>query len=165
MSRRTPEKCRFCACYSHAWVPTQRWGVVMTDIRDAHLLGAHVWSMLHAGRSFYACSRTFSDKPTLLHQAIFPSSLIDHKNHNGLDCRRDNIREASRKQNSRNRRPSVGKFSTFLGVSYENGKWRARIFVDGKRLQLGHFALEEDAALAYNFAAHEHFGEFARFNR
>jgi hypothetical protein len=144
------------------------------DNADAHLLMHFVWSAKKDGRAFYAYSNTYARHThgrlhaNKLHQAILPEKQrIDHKDHNGLDCRRINIREATSQQNGRNRLPELGGISRFNGVSWakRERKWLARLSLGERRLRLGFFELEEDAALAYNFSAHEHFGEFARFNR
>jgi AP2-like factor, euAP2 lineage len=57
--------------------------------------------------------------------------------------------------------------SRFKGVSFITSKkqWRAAIKVNKKSITLGHFKTEEDAALAYNKAAREHFGDQAYQNR
>ncbi|HVK61868.1 MAG TPA: AP2 domain-containing protein [Bdellovibrionales bacterium] len=56
--------------------------------------------------------------------------------------------------------------STYRGVSFSKseGKWRAGIEVDGQSINLGNFASEKDAALAYNKAARKHFGAMAYQN-
>jgi hypothetical protein len=56
--------------------------------------------------------------------------------------------------------------SSYRGVSFikANGKWRAAIEVDGQARNLGSFALEGNAALAYNDAALEYFGPGAYQN-
>ncbi len=169
---RVPE-CNFCECFSHAWAPTQRWGVILVDADDAHLLSV-VWTLTaRVSQSFYAASRSRLLRrgrlqKTCLHQAVFPDQqLLDHKNRNGLDCRKTNLRDATHQQNSQNRPSHMGSSSTYKGVYWNKNerKWRASIFVGKVSLNLGYFHLEEDAALAYNFAAHEHYGEFARFNQ
>jgi len=92
------------------------------------------------------------------------SRFADHKNHNGLDNRRSNLRIVTNQLNSRNRlkwsRPST---SRFKGVTRraDNGKWRAGIRINGKRQNLGQYDSEEAAHAAYVAAAKQLFGEFA----
>jgi len=89
----------------------------------------------------------------------------DHINGNKLDNRRENLRPATSKQNSRNR-PSFRGISSFRGVTwdYERGKWRSDIKVDGKHKFLGRFDDENAAAIAYNHAATLYYGKFAYLN-
>ena len=56
--------------------------------------------------------------------------------------------------------------SRFKGVHWFKPlqKWRAQIIVNYRQITLGTFVVEEDAARAYDAAAHKHFGEFARPN-
>ncbi len=95
----------------------------------------------------------------------FAGKSIDHKNGDSLLNIRENLRPATQSQNTANR----CKFSNstgFLGVS-KNGaapRWRARIMREGKMIQLGSYGSPEAAAEAYNKAAIENFGEFARLN-
>lgn len=101
-----------------------------------------------------------------------PLINVDHKNHNGLDCRRENLRTCSRDENMRNMCTPTTNSSGFKGVSWHKGdrKWRAYIKVsDGlKKRQyahLGNFDSREQAAAAYNAAAVQRFGEFALLNQ
>ncbi len=91
---------------------------------------------------------------------------VDHRNHNGLDCRRDNMRNCTHAQNIMNERPRAGHSSQYKGVSwYKAGrKWRAYIRVGGVLIFLGGFQTEKIAAVAYDKAAHKHFGEYAYLN-
>lgn len=92
---------------------------------------------------------------------------VDHINHNPLDNRRENLRLCSRSQNQSNRLLTAGSLSGFKGVSYLEGHktpWQARVNINGKQEYLGCFATKEQAALAYNEAAKQHFGEFACLN-
>lgn len=106
------------------------------------------------------------------HNLLDETKIIDHKNRNGLDNQKSNLRNCTYQQNSRNKR-SFGK-SKYSGVSIASkwGKrknklliyWRAGIQVGKTRFHLGMFKTEEEAALAYNIAAQKHFGEFAHLN-
>ena len=91
---------------------------------------------------------------------------IDHVNGNGLDNRKCNLRICTPLENSRNKGVSKNNKSGFKGVSWFklNGKWRAYIDVDGKKVYLGFFNCSIKAAKAYNEAAVKYFGEFARLN-
>lgn len=91
---------------------------------------------------------------------------VDHVNGDTLDCRRVNLRLATRSQNAANRHREIRSFSRFRGVSpnHRGGKWRATITHQGRRMLLGSFDTEEAAAAAYNEAAVRMFGEFAAPN-
>ncbi len=86
----------------------------------------------------------------------------DHINHNTLDNRRQNLREATPLENSRNKKQGKGK-SRYKGVSPVKGRWIAQIGIGGQNY-IGSYKTEIDAAKAYDAAAMKHFGEFARLN-
>jgi hypothetical protein len=103
-----------------------------------------------------------------LHQLIMrpPKGMdVDHRNHNGLDCRRENMRICTRSQNIAHSRKKTGS-SRFKGVFWVEvlRKWRSRIKVNYKGIHLGVFIDEVKAARAYDKAALEYFGEFAYTN-
>jgi len=88
---------------------------------------------------------------------------IDHRNRNTLDNRRRNLRWATRAQQAQNRMRNNA--CGYKGLFRNDcGQFTARITVSGKRLILGTFPTPERAARAYNTAALQHFGEFARLN-
>ena len=93
----------------------------------------------------------------------------DHINHNGLDNREANLRVCSRTENMRNRRANIVGSSRFKGVSYiwckSSGKWRASIKFGENPTILGDFSSEEEAAVAYDNAALQYFGDFACTNK
>lgn len=103
-----------------------------------------------------------------MHRSILdaPDGIqVDHINHNTLDNRRENLRLCTNLENSRNR-ISIRGSSRYKGVGWhkQRSKWRAYIKVNGKDISLGLFTKEVDAAVVYNNAAIEHFGEFANLN-
>lgn len=109
------------------------------------------------GRMWY---RQIMDR--VLGQATPDDLFVDHINGNAWDNRRKNLRVATREQNTQNRRGN-GKY--LKGVTPgRGGKFRASIKSNGLRTSLGTFTTEEQAALAYDHAARERFGEFARLN-
>jgi len=101
-----------------------------------------------------------------MHQHILSGAKeIDHKNGNGLDNRRENLRSVSRAENQQNRRGlNANNTSGFIGVSPEGNRWRATIRVSGHQRHLGYFDTAEEAAQARDFATREAFGDFARLN-
>ena len=104
-----------------------------------------------------------------LHRVIMGSPesfVVDHINGNTLDNRKINLRVCSFKDNTRNRKPHAGSSSQYKGVGWHkhSGKWAASIRVDNKLISLGYYHIEKEAAEAYDKAALEHFGEFARLN-
>lgn len=94
----------------------------------------------------------------------WPSDQIDHKNNLTADNSFENLRQASRTDNNRNRRFKKNK-TGFKGVSLHgtSKKWTANIWKDGKQQYLGLFDTPEQAHKAYRAAAVEMHGEFANF--
>jgi hypothetical protein len=91
---------------------------------------------------------------------------VDHVNGNKVDNRRANLRLATRSQNNRNKPLQGNNTSGFRGVAYHkpSGFWVARVFVNKRQTSLGCYRTAEEAAHAYDAAAREHYGTFARLN-
>lgn len=91
--------------------------------------------------------------------------VIDHIDGNPSNNKITNLRACeSNKDNLRNTKPQEGT-SKYKGVRlHKEGKWTAQITVDRKSIYLGSFDEELDAAEAYNRAAKEYFGDYARAN-
>ena len=93
--------------------------------------------------------------------------LVDHRNRDTLDNRRENLRLATHSQNQFNKGKTTRKTtSRFIGVFFEkySGRWVARTTVEGKRIWLGRFDSEIEAARVYDEAAKKYHGEFAQLN-
>jgi hypothetical protein len=95
-----------------------------------------------------------------------PDIDVDHINGNGLDNRRQNLRACDSAQNMHNARMSRNNTSGFKGVSWhgKSSKWRATITLKRKHICVGLFRDKVEAARAYDKAAVELYGEFARTN-
>jgi len=87
--------------------------------------------------------------------------VIDHINHNGLDNKKENLREVTRSQNMHNRRSNKNSSSKYKGVYWckRLKKWGSQIRHVDKTFHLGFFTVEEDAGLAYNKKAIKLWGE------
>ena len=109
-------------------------------------------------------------KKQLMHRLITncPADMdVDHINHDKLDNRKSNLRICSTSENMQNQKLRTHvKTSVYKGVCFNKqaGKWMALIGLDNKQKHLGSFIDEIDAAIAYNVAAIEMFGEFALLN-
>jgi len=88
-----------------------------------------------------------------MHRMIMPNTKeVDHKDKNGLNNTRNNLRAASRSDNMKNR--AIRGSSRYRGVSrHLNYCWLAKINIDGKQKHLGCFRDEMEAARAYDKAA------------
>jgi hypothetical protein len=123
------------------------------------------WYIAYKGSTAYLKG---GSKPEIyLHSLIINSkNEIDHINNNGLDCRESNLRCATHQQNSFNKKIGKRNTSGFKGVHWHKNtkKWEACIKKDYKTIRLGYFSDKIKAALAYNAAAIEYHGEFAKLN-
>jgi hypothetical protein len=158
-------------------IPLTRGLEALVDDEDAAaVLAAGPWSAFRARhRTFYARRTVYLGRvdgkqrgtSLYLHRLLVDAPRVDHVNGNGLDCRRANLRSATHADNMRNRR-TVGANNTsgYKGVTWDRrcSRWRASITVNRRHLSLGGLADPVAAARAYDAAAVEHFGGFARTN-
>lgn len=136
------------------------------DDSDFEVVRRHNWVAKIEGRNTYAVTgRRFKR----MHRVILnakPDQIIDHKNGNGLDNRRENLRFCNAHQNQGNRKFTLNSPVPFKGVSWkkEKSKFLAKISNNNKAIFLGYFDCPFKAARAYDAKAKEIFGEFAKLN-
>mgnify|MGYP001616685408 CR=1 FL=1 len=154
-------------------IPLTQGKFAIVDDEDFEYLNQHKWHACKRPTTWYAIRNIHKPdgKQTMIrmHREILkpPSGLeTDHKDGNGLNNRRYNLRVATCSQNQQNRRKIRGRTSRFKGVYLRryNAKWGVAITVKRKTLHLGTFVSETQAAQAYDQAARTHFGEFAHVN-
>ena len=136
-------------------------------------LGHFKWFLIGKKNKFYAerSIKTGPHQTTIqrLHRVIMNAPkgmIVDHKNGNGLDNRRENLRLATFTQNNYNASKRKNTSSQYKGVYFSKSRqrWRASIRFDGKRISLGTFKAEIDAAKAYDAAAKKYHTVFAKLN-
>lgn len=142
------------------------------DDKDFKLIDQYKWCIQKTKNLYYARTYTHgshdSRKHMSMHRLIMNAQLnqqIDHINGDGLDNRRCNLRFATKSQNAANQKSRRGS-SKFKGVCWHKrrSKWISQIVIKQKRLYLGYFNNETEAAKSYNIAAKKYFGEFAKLN-
>jgi len=107
------------------------------------------------------------DRPVRLHRELVsaPSDMdVDHINGRKNDNREENLRICTRRENVWNTSKKTTNTSGYKGVDYvvSKKKFRARIRIEGKRLNLGYFNSAKEASRAYARATSLHHGEFSK---
>ena len=144
----------------------------LVDAADYELVSAYRWNLFETDRgdgrrpSGPYAHTSVRGKQLFMHKLITGYARTDHINHDGLDNRRSNLREATVAQNCYNRRLRSDARSAYKGITWvpRNNRWIARITVDGKVRHLGTFRSEIAAALAYDDAAMKLHGKYAYMN-
>lgn len=155
-------------------IPLSRGLFALVDGEDYRELSKYKWYAWTSGYTFYAV-RTFGKglnrgQRIYMHRQILNAQAgeeVDHRNHYGLDNRRQEIRICTRSENGQNQRlQQVDKTSRFKGVfwSKQLKKWCAQICLNGKSMHIAYCVDETEAACAYNTKARELFGEFSHTN-
>jgi len=135
-------------------IPLTQGTFAIVDAEDYDRLARHKLCAVKGRDTFYA--QRFKDgKIVSMHREIMraPNGVVcDHKNHDGLDNRKSNLRLCTSAQNQYNKRAIQGCSSRYKGVSRRGDykRWRARIGFNGKRIHLGDFAGEIQAAGLHN---------------
>jgi len=153
-------------------IPLTQGFVAIVDDEDFERLKAFKWHavrtrqtlVVYAGRTVLTAR---GKRRVLMHREILGASrgeLVDHRDRDGLNNGRKNLRHCDRFQNAYNRvKVRLTKTSRFQGVSWyaPTKRWKAQIQAAGKKRGLGYFRSEEAAARAYDTAARELHGAFA----
>lgn len=144
---------------------------VLIDEEFLPLIQAHRWFIDARGYAVRYAKLNKKKIPISLHREIMrPEKYlsVDHINGNPSDNRVINLRICSHHQNTMNqlkRKTSVSKYKGVTPCKRSNGKlWIAQIAPNGKRMFLGRFSSEEEAAKAYDEQAKIHYVEFAKLN-
>jgi len=139
---------------------------ILIDAEDLPLVFRHDWYAIHIDAKYWHAITTDRVLMSRLILDAPASRVVDHVNHNTLDNRRCNLRLATKSQNAANAKRQKGRSSEYKGVAWFKPKqaWQAYIRVNYKMRRIGLFDDEVEAARAYNVAALEAFGEFARLN-
>lgn len=154
-------------------IPLTQGKFAIVDDEDYKYLSQWKWSALKNRNKYYAVRNAKSNgKRTMItmHRQIMqalPNLLIDHINGDGLDNRKGNLRICQNSDNQYNGQAQNRTTSSkYKGVSWSSlrRKWRSQIGYKGKKLHLGYFDNEINAAKAYDIAAQEYAGKFARIN-
>lgn len=140
----------------------RHWSVVSDRTADGHTVLGYA--------AHYEWSGPRRQNTVYLHREIYgpiaAGNQVDHINRNTLDCRRKNLREATKAQNRQNHSGRRHNTSGYIGVCWHKGsrKWAANIRRDGRQVCVGMFGSAEEAARARDAAALELYGYFAHLN-
>jgi len=152
---------------SYRLIPLTQGQNTLVDASDYDWLMQWNWCIYKTRRGKLYANRWKGTTRIWMHREILGCSIdkeTDHQNGNSLDNRRFNLREASRPQNAKNRKPNKGHKLKGVRWHEEGNGWQARIHCNGKSKHLGLFKTEKEAAEAYDEAAKRLHGEFARLN-
>jgi len=149
--------------------------MAIVDKEDLEILASKKWFAFSKGGSWYA-ARTEgygAKKRTIyMHRLLLAAKVgeeIDHANGNSLDNRKQNLRLCTHRENIRNQKLRRDNKIRLKGVHLIRKllprRWKAEIVLDDRKVTIGYFTTAIEAARAYDAAAIEHFGAFARTNR
>lgn len=129
------------------------------DDDDLHLVADKKWhaSSRRDGKGFYAVSSNGTRMHRLL-LGVCDDRVVDHKDGNGLNNKRENIRAGTQSQNCVNRLSTPGPH--MRGARPKKGRWQAYIKYQGKQTSIGYFATEQEAHNAYLLEAKRLHGDW-----
>lgn len=153
-------------------IPLTQRKFALVDDEDFEWLNRWKWFARETRELWYAGRFEFENKKRKqihMHRLIMktPSYLdVDHIDRNGLNNQKYNLRNCTRSQNQKNRKKQDNNTSGFMGVSWDKSrnKYKAKIKLNGKTINLGRFQQALDAAKVYDQAAIKYHKEFATLN-
>ena len=148
-------------------IPLTDGKVALVDDEDYDWISQWCWRFYDLAGGYAA--RVENSRWILMHRVIMQAGkgvLIGHRNGNTLDNRRANLYRADRSSAGSQQRIRAGGKSRHKGVVWDaaSKRWRALVKVRGRRMHLGYFEDEDEAARAYDAAALQHFGPAATTN-
>lgn len=149
-----------------------KWAII--DDEDYSAIRQYSWYLNTNGYAFRNAYKNGRNTTNLMHRDILKLyknyPYIDHKDNNPLNNQKSNLRTCTQSENMQNmlkKRPNAT--SKFKGVRIYFDRWgrkyiQARIQINGKRVTIGYYKTEKEAAMAYNLNAEKYFKEFAKLN-
>lgn len=145
----------------------------MVDDEDFEYLNKWKWSSRKRDRdktcyAFRSERINERSKSVSMHYCVFnpgEGKFIDHKDRNGLNNQKSNLRSATISENNRNQGKRRDSRHPYRGIKKSKSKgtkiWFARIRVGDKRFVSKSFKTPMEAAIEYNRMATKYHGEFA----
>lgn len=160
-------------------VDSKKYGIkhILVDDEDYELLNKYKWYIRKNRNCFYATRKSrygvYGNRQCSvveMHRFILNmfdrKIFIDHIDHNGLNNTKLNLRECSAQENNFNSLPRKNKTSKYKGVHFNktNNKWRVCVTKNRKRIHIGFYTCEHEAAYNYDKHSIDAYGEFAYLN-
>lgn len=151
-------------------IPLTQGKVALVDDTDYEQISAFRWHAIQRASGLWYAARNSGRRghKELMHCVIAQMSrrgLVDHRDGDGLNNTRFNLRPCTASQNQMNRKHNTSAICKFKGIwKTPAGTYQARVETGGRRFFLGTFHSEDEAARAYDAKATELFGEFAHLN-
>jgi hypothetical protein len=153
-------------------IPLTQGKFAIVDDEDFEYLNQWKWHAVKMHNLYYAAhvNVAYGSKRenVFMHRLILktPKGLfVDHRDRNGLNNQKDNLRNCTNQQNMQNRKISYKNKYGYKGIQLvKSGRWIAHISVNGTNQHIGTYDTPEQAARAYDNKAVEIYGEFARTN-
>lgn len=147
--------------------------VAMVDAADLPIIEPYSWCAAQVRPDHWYPVGSRQGSSIRMHRlllGVVDNRWVDHRDGDGLNNRRSNLRISDRTGNNRNRR-AMGTTSQYIGVTRkkgrtptENPKWEVHIYLNGVGTYVGSYVEELDAARAYDAVAFTRDPEFARLN-
>jgi len=148
---------------------------VFVDDEDFERISSHKWRAKVKKSTVYASRQEWNaGKPydVMMHREILglgPLKVddihVDHKDHNGLNNCKLNLRKCTLQQSAMNRRKRPNASAKYKGMCLVDGKWKVTVWKGGEQYHGGLFVSQEQAALEYNKLATKLHGEYACLNQ
>lgn len=150
----------------------------LVDDDDYEFLNQWKWYARKDRHNYYALRNDYKrldagvyyQKTIFMHRLIMAVSeshiLVDHRDNDGLNNQKNNLRICTHQENSMNKKKRVKSSSVYKGVTWHKRikRWEAQIQFKGKHYHLGFYDVESEAADAYDSASKKHHGDFAKNN-
>ena len=154
-------------------IPLTKGKSAIVDDEDYEWLIQWKWQAYKIRHMWYAVR--FPKKPNgkgttiSMHREILgkkAARITDHLNRNGLDNRRENLKPCIHQANAvnTNRKGMTSRYFGVCASGFPIHSWEAQVWRNKRRVTLGTFQTECEAALAYNAATFELYGAEARLN-